>query len=146
MALQKDSVHILVVDHDQSFLQLALRMLQSRRYREVVTAKTPEDALEALAQQPFDVVLLNIEPEQGGIQFSRTINGSYGTPIIALTAGTEEQIVPLIDRSSMMGLLFKPIHFTELDILISTTLRARRAELALPGEKHSLITPESGPY
>jgi len=141
MPLQKDSVRILVVDDDPSFLQLSLRLLESLGYREVVSAQTSEDALEELARRPFDVVLLDIELGQGidGIQFSETITESYGTPIIFLTAGAEEQIAPRINRSSTMGLLFKPINSTELDILISTTLRGRRAELALSGEKHSLI-------
>lgn len=140
MSIDKKSVRILVVDKDASFLQLCYRMLSLLDYGEVIGVSSSEAALKLLAGRPFDILLLSSDE----IQLCETASLSYGVAVILTADHSIEQMASINNvknhDSLISGLVFKPIHPVQLDILIMTVLRARMAEQALSGEKQSLIT------
>jgi len=109
---------ILIVDDDeaQGAFLIALLRRQSMEPRHVTSAN---EALAALQEQPFDVVLTDIYmPDCDGIELLRRVKQiKPNLPVIAMT-GAWLPITSTIDRIfRLMGgvaLLLKPICVTEL--------------------------------
>jgi len=81
--------HILVVDDDLDF-QTALWGLPELRLHEAVMVTSGEQALEALAQKSFDLIVADLMlPGMDGAELIRAIRGAPGTaevPVVVLTA------------------------------------------------------------
>jgi PAS domain S-box-containing protein len=126
----KAILNVLVAEDNAVNQRLASRLLEKRGHRVTVTANGLE-AVEALANQSFDIVLMDIQmPEMDGFEATAVIrererhNGSH-LPIIALTAnamkGDRERCLTV----GMDGYLSKPIVSRELDELLETYLARR---------------------
>ena len=64
---------VLVAEDNSVNQKLGVRLLERRGYT-VMVAETGSAALEALAKQPFDVMLMDVQmPELDGIQATRQI-------------------------------------------------------------------------
>lgn len=85
----KDSTSILVVDDDDRNLKLIEAMLRTHEY-EVVKASSGEEALSALRQIDFDLILSDVMmPYMDGFELCRRIKQNSSTrltPVIMLTA------------------------------------------------------------
>ena len=123
-------LRVLVAEDNAVNQRLAARMLEKRGHRVTVTANGLE-AVEALANRNFDLVLMDIQmPEMDGFEATAVIrqreerDGTH-MPIIALTAnamkGDRERCLAV----GMDGYLSKPIVPQELDELLETYLRRR---------------------
>jgi two-component system sensor histidine kinase/response regulator len=121
-------LRVLVAEGNAVNQRLAARLLEKRGHRVTVTANGRE-AVEALANQTFDLVLMDVQmPEMDG--FEATIrerekhNGAH-IPIIALTAhamkGDRERCL----TAGMDGYLSKSIRSQELDDISETYLTRR---------------------
>jgi CheY-like chemotaxis protein len=123
---QQQSLSILVAEDNAVNQRLIARLLQKRGHA-VVLALNGREALEAMENQPFDMVLMDIQmPEMDGFEATRLIrekeraSGAHA-PIIALTAhamqGDEERCL----ACGMDGYITKPIQpedlFREIDRL-----------------------------
>ncbi len=119
------SADILVAEDDASN-QLLLQRLLGKQGHTVVCVFNGREALEALAIQHFDLVLMDVQmPEMDGIEATHRIrNGESGVnrpdiPIIALTAhamkGNREQFL----LRGMTGYLSKPLVMEELAALLA---------------------------
>jgi two-component system, sensor histidine kinase and response regulator len=96
----------------------------------VVVAGTGNAALEALARQPFDLVLMDVQmPEMDGLEATVLIRESEKetgkhVPIIAMTAnamvGDRERCL----AAGMDGYVSKPIQIKELFEVIERTIPA----------------------
>ncbi|MBI5444042.1 MAG: response regulator [Deltaproteobacteria bacterium] len=97
------------------------RELLTRDGHQVVTAENGREALEKLAREPFDVVLMDIEmPELSGLEATRAIRAGAvpgvprDLPIVALTAhvlrGDRERFL----AGGMDDYLAKPIDLGEV--------------------------------
>ena len=84
---------VLAVDDDPFYLQLLARILQSDGF-EVQLAPSGEEALELLAVQPVDCLVLDLQmPGLGGLETCRRIKAAPGlrdVPVLMLT-GTEDR-------------------------------------------------------
>jgi DNA-binding response OmpR family regulator len=81
---------ILVVDDEQPVQQLLDRTLRSEGY-EVIPALDGEQALDEMAKQPFDLVMLDVMlPKLDGFEVCRRVRAHSSVPIIMLTAKAEE--------------------------------------------------------
>jgi len=107
---------ILLVEDNRINLQVALGMLERLGYRHVDTAANGSRALEALARQPYDLVLMDLSmPEKDGFETTRLLRRSDGcavnakVPVIALTAhamrGDRERCL----QAGMNGYMSKPL-------------------------------------
>ncbi|MGB8537185.1 MAG: response regulator [Acidobacteriaceae bacterium] len=128
------SLHILLAEDNRVNQKLATRLLEKRGHR-VVVSNNGIEALSALAQGSFDLVLMDIQmPDMGGIEATiaireqEKITGLH-QPIIAMTAlvvkGDRERCV----AAGMDGYISKPIDLKELDRVLD-----RCVERNLAGE------------
>ena len=113
------SLRILVAEDNRVNEKLAVRLLQKMGHSTVV-ARDGRQALDALAQQAFDLVLMDVQmPEMDGLEATRLIRqqeqrtGAH-LPIVAMTAhamkGDRERCL----KAGMDGYLSKPIQPKEL--------------------------------
>jgi PAS domain S-box-containing protein len=125
-------LRVLVAEDNAVNQRLAARLLEKRGHRVSVTANGRE-AVEALANQTFDLVLMDLQmPEMDGFEATAAIrerekgNGVH-MPIIALTAhamkGDRERCL----AAGMDGYLSKPIRPQELDVILETYVARRNA-------------------
>src|SRR3954466_10445236 len=81
---------ILLVDDEQSIQTLLSYPLRKDGY-EVVQATDGRQALDRFAEQPFDLVVLDVMlPQLDGLEICRRLRARSAVPIIMLTAKSEE--------------------------------------------------------
>jgi two-component system sensor histidine kinase/response regulator len=117
-------LHILLAEDNLVNQKVATRLLERRGHR-VVLATTGEEALAALAQQSFDLVLMDVHmPGTDGIQTTLKIRerekltGLHQT-VIAMTALAMKGDRDRCLASGMDGYLSKPIDLQQLDALLA---------------------------
>jgi two-component system sensor histidine kinase/response regulator len=130
-------LRVLVAEDNSVNQRLATRLLEKRGHRVTVMANGRQ-AVEALAKQTFDLVLMDIQmPEMDGFEATAAIrereklNGTH-IPIIALTAhamkGDRERCL----IAGMDGYLSKPIRPQELDEILEKYLARRTGTVLVP--------------
>jgi CheY-like chemotaxis protein len=133
-------LRILAVD-DNAVNLLVLEQVLTTFGHDVSKAASGPEALEALAAQPFDVVLLDIQmPEMTGIEVLELLRGADGpnrdAPVVALTADVTSG-----GRERYLGLGFtehasKPIQIQEVMETIGRALAAS-APMAEPDAREA---------
>ncbi|MBE7468090.1 MAG: hypothetical protein DPW09_13640 [Anaerolineae bacterium] len=115
---QSESVRILLVEDNPLNQEVALLLLQRLGYQASVV-NNGQETLEALARQPYDVILMDLQmPDMDGLETTRRIHQRFPNPgcprIIAMTAnaliGDRERCL----AAGMDDYLSKPIR---LDLL-----------------------------
>jgi len=85
---------VMIVDDSLTVRKITSRMLTREGFA-VSTARDGMDALQLLAEQVPDVILLDIEmPRMDGFEFTKTIKGDpkyQGIPIVMITSRTAEK-------------------------------------------------------
>jgi PAS domain S-box-containing protein len=138
------SLHILVAEDNAVNQKLVARLLEKRGHCVKVVANGRE-ALEALDQRAYDLVLMDVQmPEMDGFEATRELRerekqAGHRTPIIALTAhamkGDREHCL----EAGMDAYLTKPIRAKELDDLLENYITLRIASPPVPEpEKKSI--------
>jgi DNA-binding response OmpR family regulator len=121
------AARILLVDDEQSVQALLSYPLRRDGY-EVVQATDGRNALECFAEQPFDLIVLDVMlPGIDGFEVCRRLRSSSSVPIIMLTARTDE-----IDKVVGLELgaddyITKPFSIREFSSRVRAVLR--RAEM-----------------
>jgi len=129
---------VLVVD-DEPQIRRVLRSTLAARGYEVHDARTGEDALKCLRQNPVDLVLLDSNmPGMGGLETCREIRASFEVAVIMLTVNeAEEDKVAALDAGAD-DYVTKPFGTSELLARIRAALRratvTRREESFALGE------------
>jgi DNA-binding response OmpR family regulator len=126
------SARILLVDDEHSIQTLLSYPLRKDGY-EVVRASDGREALDRFAEEPFDLVVLDLMlPQVDGLEVCRRLRSRSSVPIIMLTAKSEE-----IDK--VLGLelgaddyITKPFSMREFRSRVKAALR--RAEMPSRGE------------
>ena len=130
------SLSVLVAEDNAVNQLLATRLLEKRGHR-VVIATNGREALEAIAKDRFDLVLMDVQmPEMDGLQATLSLReiekekgDRFHQPVIALTAhamkGDQERCL----TAGMDGYLTKPIEPQELDAILDIYV-ARRISAA----------------
>jgi DNA-binding response OmpR family regulator len=136
------SPRILLVDDEQTIQTLLSFPLQKDGY-DVVRATDGRQALDRFAEQPFDLVVLDVMlPQLDGLEVCRRLRARSAVPIIMLTAKSEE-----IDK--VLGLelgaddyITKPFSMREFRSRVKATLR--RAEMRASDEEEAETPIEIG--
>ncbi|MFI1154914.1 response regulator [Streptomyces sp. NPDC020817] len=147
LAAAPRDLRILVAEDNEPNRLLLLRMLEKIGYAAQV-AHNGRQALEALRERPYDVVLMDVQmPEMDGLEASRRIHREWPADtrptIIAMTAnampGDREQCL----AAGMDDYITKPLHLQELARALHASHPAgRSAATPTPGAQPR---PEDGP-
>lgn len=119
-------MRILIVDDDVHLLEQLKTVLQEQRYA-IDTARDGLKALEAVSQNTFDLIVLDIMmPNVDGLAFLREIRGeSIDTPVLMLSArGATEDRIKGLDLGAD-DYLAKPFSLDELLARMRALLRRK---------------------
>ena len=104
------SGHILIID-DEAILRQTLAQILQRAKLEVTTAVSGDEGLTLLAQQPFDLVYLDIRmPGKSGLDVLKDIHANYpDVPVILFTAQPDLSSAIEALRHGAIDYLLKPL-------------------------------------
>jgi len=120
---------ILIVDDDASLLRLFEYNLDSWGYQ-TCSANCGEAMFQELADNPFDLILLDVKlPDGSGIEFLATIGETYPlTKLIMVTAhGTVETAMDAV-RLGAYDFLTKPVDLERLKIVVRNAVELSQSE------------------
>lgn len=115
----KRRLSILLAEDNLVNQRLATRLLEQKGHS-VVVASNGKEALEAMENQQFDLVLMDVEmPDMSGFEVTAAIREQEGvtgkhTPIIAVTAHAMKGDMDRCLAAGMDGYLAKPVKSAEL--------------------------------
>jgi PAS domain S-box-containing protein len=131
------ALRVLVAEDNAVNQRLTMRLLEKRGHQATLTTNGRQ-AVEALANQTFDLILMDVQmPEMDGFEATAAIrerekhNGTH-IPIIALTAHAMKGDRERCMLAGMDGYLSKPIRPQELDALLQQYLVRRPATVEVP--------------
>lgn len=107
---------ILLIDDDELLCEMLASYLELAGYR-VVQAANGNEGLARLAEQQFDLILLDLlMPVMDGIRFLRLLGAAPGPPppkplpkVLVLSASATADIVAELDFPSVVGVFRKPV-------------------------------------
>ncbi len=119
---------ILIVE-DEGLVAMTLEETLKRiGYSAVGIAMSGEEALSLTGERHPDVILMDIhlQGDMDGIEAAHKIKGLYGTPIIFLTAYSDDETIRRVVLTESSGYLVKPINTRELFAAIESALYKKR--------------------
>lgn len=139
---EKSRLRVLLAEDNPVNLTLAVRLLEKRGYI-VSVARDGREALAALENREFDLVLMDIQmPEMDGLEATMAIrekeqrSGKH-LPIIAMTAHALKGDEARCLAAGMDAYISKPIRTYELFATIQSVVKAY-------GESHPGVAPDGG--
>jgi osomolarity two-component system sensor histidine kinase SLN1 len=112
----QSKLRVLVADDNSTNIEVVKRMLKLEDVSDVTIAKDGQEAYDLVKgtmenNQPFDVIFMDVQmPNVDGLQSTRLIRqAGFTSPIVALTAFSEESNVKDCMNSGMNEFLAKPI-------------------------------------
>lgn len=124
---------ILIVE-DEGIIAMAIKnSLESYGYQVCDTAFSGEEAIEKASRLQPDLILMDVilKGEMDGVTAAQIIYEKYRTPIIFLTAFTDEATLVRAKLSNPYGYILKPFEDRELYAVIEMALYKRQMELLL---------------
>ncbi len=128
---------VLLVDDDESFLELFAPQFTAQ-YLEVLPVSSPRRALDLLDQEPFDLLVSDVQmPELSGIELFRSVQDRHpDIPVILITAfGSTEDAIQAVKQGAF-HYFEKPL-FDKLE-LFWTTMREALAKRSMLKELDQL--------
>ncbi len=126
--------NILIVDDVAENIQIVASTLQREGY-DMSFATSGKAALESVAQDAFDLVLLDVMmPEMNGFEVCEQLRANPRTanlPVIFLTAKTDAESIVRGFAVGGVDYVTKPFNASELNARVRTHLRLRRTEQEL---------------
>ncbi|MDM0085711.1 response regulator [Variovorax sp. J31P179] len=135
-----EQVRILVVDDDSVIALLLQRSLARLGYEVAGVASTRDQAVEmAQRTQPSLVLMdINLGPGGDGIEAAEAIVRERRTPVIFLTAYSEDAVLGRARGSGACGYLLKPFSERGLHVTIQMALERYRSESLLADSERRL--------
>ena len=135
--------NILIVDDEQGMRQL-LSLVFGRGNHQVRTAENGSRALEALRQQPADLIVSDVKmPDMGGIELLRAVRGY--SPDVAVVLMTAFATVDTAREAFKLGaddFIQKPFDVEELKLIVERALEKltlKRENETLKSENEALL-------
>ncbi len=131
------NLHILLAEDNPVNRKMGVKFLSRMNYT-AITADNGEEAIRALSQIQFDLVLMDIEmPEMDGLEATRQIrSGGAGEknrkiPIVAMTAHALTEIRDRCVTAGMNDFVTKPVDFYDLRGIIERNIRENTDEASV---------------
>jgi DNA-binding response OmpR family regulator len=129
---------ILLVDDEESIQTLLTYPLERDGYR-VVQARDGEEALSRFAEEPFDLIVLDIMlPRLDGLEVCKRIRSQSNVPIVMLTARGEELDKVLGLELGADDYITKPFSIREFRSRVRALLR-RASTPHIAGEREEVL-------
>ena len=124
---------MLVVEDETVVAKDLKRTLERLGYQVVAVVRSAQAALQKLDQTQPDLVLSDIGLKGGpdGIELAETIRNRCGTPVVLLSAHSDESTLSRVASSGSYGYLMKPFRLPELQSSLELALRRRVADTKL---------------
>jgi CheY-like chemotaxis protein len=109
--------HRILLVEDEQIASMDLReMIEDAGYTVAATKPDADAALEYLAEDSVDLVLMdiNLPGDRDGIDATREINERFDVPVVYLTAFSDEDTLERARSTEPSGFLVKPV--TQADI------------------------------
>jgi len=139
----KEPIRLLLVDDEEEFL-LATSQALSRRGFEVSAAPNGVTALELVAEQPFDVIVLDVKmPDINGLEVFNQIRARIpGMPVIILTGHPSINDAFHTSKHGIADYLSKPVEIDELasKARLVVTESRRRVASSKPSADTTAVT------
>ncbi|HEX5580476.1 MAG TPA: diguanylate cyclase, partial [Gemmatimonadaceae bacterium] len=137
----KAGARVLIVDDHEDNVELLKARLEARGY-EIVTATDGQQALDAVAHEPPDLILLDVMmPVVDGIEVARRVKADASLPFIPIIMQTAldatESKVEGLDAGAD-DYITKPINFAELEARINSLLRIKALQEDLSQRERQL--------
>lgn len=110
------NIRILLVDSDALMLDLLKISLKGRGYK-LVTASDGREAMQAVEQQPPDLIILELMlPVMDGVSLLRWLREEHdtGIPVLVLTALDRPGIYDTVHGLGVAGMVYKPVRRNQL--------------------------------
>ena len=121
---------IMIVEDEWTVSEEIKMVLESFEYTVTSMSSSGEEAIQNAEKDKPDLVLMDIvlEGEMDGIQAANEIRSRFNTPIIFLTAYTDEKILERASITGPFGYIVKPFVNEDLKISIEIAMYKYRIE------------------
>lgn len=118
------AANILVVESEQAIAATLSERLRALRYQIVGSVASGEHALEAVATERPDLVLLNLTLHRplDGVETADRIREAFDVPVVFVTADTNEATLELAHSAAPFGYVVQPFSSQELRATIEQAL------------------------
>ena len=125
--MHKPKATILVVDDDHAVRTVVARKMEAEGY-DCVTAANGREALEKVAEQSFDLVLLDMKmPGPSGMDVLPKIISNYpDTGVVMVTAVADTQTAVEVMKMGACDYVTKPFNLDDLNIRVEKALERKR--------------------
>ena len=125
-------VKMLLVEDDPKITKVIEHVLRKEGYQ-VVHVRDGQAALEAIERERFDMILLDLGlPRVDGFEVCRRVRARGDTPIMVISARTEEVDKVVGFSLGVDDYLTKPFSPTEMALRIRAILRRTQSDRAVP--------------
>lgn len=118
------TISVLLIEDEAAWIYTIKFILKELGFDLVATASTVEDALPAIAEQNYDVILLdiNLNGANSGLELGKIISTAYQKPYIFITSdiNTGHKVTAVAKPSAF---LIKPINSTSLYVAIQNAIK-----------------------
>ena len=139
----QNPLRILVVE-DESLVARDLRHTLERAGYEVTSlCRTGAEAIEAVKLQQPDVILMDINLGEGGmdgIEAAARIHREFQRPVVFLTGAADDQTTERARSAQPYGYLLKPFHESELRSVVELAASRHRADRQLRASEERFVS------
>ncbi|NVO07371.1 MAG: response regulator [Rhodoferax sp.] len=140
MSLSEQPPRVLVVEDEAIVARDIALQLSELGYQAAGIAGNAEQALEMVATQAPDLVLMDIQlgGPSDGIAAAETIRRQYGLPVVFITAYSADEILARAKLTEPYGYILKPFTDRELRVTLTMALYKHQAEAKLQTSSRQL--------
>ena len=120
-----EKLPILIVDDETAITKMISTALSKGGYV-CMTASNAGEALQRMAENPFDVVITDVRmPGMSGVDLLKIIKAEYNTDVMVMTGFTDEYDYESVIMAGASDFIHKPVSFKELSIRLKRVLHMR---------------------